>query len=839
MAEATQRTAAFEVPREIANKSDRSHLLRAIRMALDIQSPAIRQNTQVFNAGRYRATAILPDYEALKDEARRIKEKSIANLPGLIQQLKGAVRARGGHFFVATTGAEASRHVLEICRRRAAKLIVKGKSITSEEIRLNPVLEAEGMEVVESDLAEFILQVADEQPSHIIAPAIHYSRERITALFKRKFKTDLPLDSCEALVKFAREKLRDKFLYADVGITGGNLLAADSGTLMLVESEGNIRMASFLPPVHIAIVGIEKIVPTRREMAPFLELLARSATGQSLSSYTSFLCPPLEDPVFALPGKAMKPREFHLVLIDNGRLRMSEDTVLNEALYCIRCSACLNSCANFQTVGGHAFGGETYSGGIGGAWEAGTGKLTNARFSELCTGCTRCVNQCPVRIDIPWLNANLGSRLNHTVESTALSAALGAFSGAATEDRKISASKIFFGNYHYFAKWGARLARLPGAAGRSKGPAPAGFSDSLANAKPLRMVMERWVGLDHRRQLPAFSRQTLVQAARKVLPNAGLAAVTKAPLVTKGAEAKPSSDTKPQPTSKASEVKTSQNAKAPETKAVPDTKVSTETKASATAKAPEVKATPEKVVVFADVFTNYGMVHRGLATIELLRALGVDVVVSETVPDGRAALSQGMIATAREHARRTTAALDKYLSEGRDIVVVEPSSLAMFRRDFRHLLDSAERFERFCSRSYDPVEYVVKLLAKTKRKPLDVFDAARSPVGQKLFFHGHCQQKTVGAADPTETLLRHIGFDVEVSKVECCGMAGSFGYKKDFYELSMAVGADLFAQVTEGEREAGPRALIAAGTSCTEQLQAGMGRQALHPIELLGMILKG
>jgi iron-sulfur cluster protein len=811
MAEAIKRTSAFEVPREIANKSDRSHLLRAIRMTLDIQSPAVRQNTQVFNAGRYRATSILPDYEALKDEARRIKEKSIANLPELIQQLKLAVRARGGQFFVAANGADASRHVLEICRRRAAKLIVKGKSITSEEIRLNPVLEAEGMEVVESDLAEFILQLADEQPSHIIAPAIHYSRERITALFKRKFKTDLPLDTCEALTKFAREKLREKFLYADVGITGGNLLAADTGTLMLVESEGNIRMASFLPPVHIAIVGIEKIVPTRREMAPFLELLARSATGQSLSSYTSFLCPPLDDPVFTLPGKAMKPREFHLVLIDNGRLRMREDPVLSEALYCIRCSACLNSCANFQTVGGHAFGGETYSGGIGGAWEAGTGKLTNARFSELCTGCTRCVNQCPVRIDIPWLNANLGSRLNHTVESTALSAALGTFSGVATEDRKISASKIFFGNYHYFAKWGARFASFSSGLGGNKRSAPASSSDNFANAKPLRMAMERWVGLDHRRQLPAFSRQTLVQAAHRVLPSANTApATTKAP-----------------------EAKTSPQVKTPEAKSAPGAKT------AANAKASEPTVTSEKVVVFADVFTNYGMVHRGLATIEILRALGADVVVSETVPDGRAALSQGMIATAKDHARRATAVLDKYLSAGRDIVVVEPSSLAMFRRDFRHLLDSAERFERFRSRSYDPVEYVVKLLAKSKRKPLDVFDAARSPVGQKLFFHGHCQQKTIGAADPTETLLRHIGFDVEVSKVECCGMAGSFGYKKDFYELSMAVGADLFAQVTEGEREAGPRALIAAGTSCTEQFQAGMGRQALHPIELLGMILKG
>ena len=205
----------------------------------------------------------------------------------------------------------------------------------------------------------------------------------------------------------------------------------------------------------------------------------------------------------------------------------------------------------------------------------------------------------------------------------------------------------------------------------------------------------------------------------------------------------------------------------------------------------------------------------------LLRALGADVVVSECVPEGRAALSQGMIATAKNHAKRATAELDRYVTEGRDIVVVEPSSLSMFRRDMRHLIDSKDRFERFRSRAYDPVEYVIKVLEKTDRKPADVFDASHSPVGTKIFFHAHCQQKTIGAAAPTEKLLREIGFDVLTSNVECCGMAGSFGYKTDYYDLSMAVGADLFNQIIQQERAGGERALIASGTSCTEQLQGG------------------
>jgi Fe-S oxidoreductase len=211
--------------------------------------------------------------------------------------------------------------------------------------------------------------------------------------------------------------------------------------------------------------------------------------------------------------------------------------------------------------------------------------------------------------------------------------------------------------------------------------------------------------------------------------------------------------------------------------------------------------------------------------------------VSASVPEGRAALSQGMIATAKQHARRATMELDRHVSDGRDIVVVEPSSLSMFRRDLSHLLDSKERFERFQSRAFDPVEYVALMLAKSGRKTQECFDISRSKVGYRLFFHAHCQQKTIGCAESTVTLLQEIGFDVATSNVECCGMAGSFGYKKDFYELSMAVGADLFGQVVQQDRNGGARQLVASGTSCTEQLRAGFERTVLHPMELLASLL--
>jgi iron-sulfur cluster protein len=781
MADSQQPTSAIS-PREVANKSDKKHLLRAIRMTLEIQSPAVRHNTQTFNRNRYKATAALPDYDALKDEARKIKENAIAHLPHLISTLENVVRSRGGHVFIAATAEDARRYTLEICEKHSAKLVVKGKSITSEEIHLNHALEAAGIEVAESDLAEFILQVANEQPSHIIAPAIHYSRERITALFKRVFKTDLPLDTGEELTRFARERLREKFLRADVGITGANLIAADTGTIMLTESEGNIRMSSYAPPVHIAIAGVEKIIPTRREMGAFLELLAASGTGQKLSSYTTFISPPISDPPFAMPGKPRKDREFHLVLIDNGRMKMRDDPVLHETLYCIRCSACLNSCANFQTAGGHAFGGETYSGGIGGSWEAGTGTLENARFSDLCTGCSRCVNQCPVRIDIPWLNENLRERLNQKTEPTAVSGFLGMLTSAAEKDRSSPASRIFFGNYHFFARLGSRFPSL---------------SNASSNTKVGRAMMERFFGLDRRRALPPFPEKTLVQSAK----NLGVAA----PTTTKRS---------------ASKIPAAQNSP------------SENHPSAATATPPAAK-----VVLFADIFTNYGLVERGIATIKLLKALNIDVIVSESLPDGRAALSQGMISTAKQHAARAAAMLETHLADGREVIVVEPTSLAMFRRDFRHLLENKIQFERLRQHAFEPLEYIALLLKIFSRNPKDFFDVSRSPVGTKLFYHAHCQQKTIGAADATIALLCAIGFDVATSEVECCGMAGSFGYKKDYYDLSLAVGADLFQQVTTANAS-GTRALVASGTSCTEQLRSGTSREVIHPTELLAAILR-
>ncbi len=742
-------------PRQVANKSEKRALLDAIRMTLSVQSPAVRRNTQTFNRNRYAATALLADYNELKDRARQIKENAIANLPALLRQLEASVRANGGHFYLAKTAADAGQHIRDLLLRHQARLVVKGKSITSEEIKLNHTLEEAGITVAETDLAEFILQVADEQPSHIVAPALHYSRERITALFKRKFSTDLPLDTGEELTKFAREKLREQFIAADAGISGANLIAADSGSLMLVESEGNIRMTTTLPPLHIAIAGIEKVVPSRTDFGTFIELLPRSGTGQPLTSYVSILHPPLKALSFAAPGKVAKPREFHMVLIDNGRGSMREDPVLSEALYCIRCSACLNSCANFETVGGHAFGGETYSGGIGGSWEAGTGKLLNARFSELCTGCSRCVTQCPVRIDIPWLNENLRQRMNFEQPASPAKSAFGAMTGSAPEDRVAPLQKQFFANYHVLAKAATRFSSLANASTRLP------FARSL---------LESVVGLDRRRKLPAFPPKTWVQ--------------------------------------------------------LHDEQRRKKVHAS--------KSGLPEVLMLADVFTNYGSPERGVAAMRMLRQVGLQVELSPSLPDGRAAISQGMIATARQQAKAMAEMLRPYLDKGTTICVLEPSVLAMLRSDYAHLLDDPAVVASFAHGKFLEPLQLVGSIAKDQHLDLgQLFSASRSHHSTRVFYHSHCQQRSCDAAWQTVEILKLCGFDVVTSSVECCGMAGSFGYKRDYYELSMAVGEDLFVQVRAAEVEGGLRTLVASGTSCHEQLWAGMGRKVMHPAELL------
>ncbi|WP_248895975.1 LUD domain-containing protein [Haloplanus halobius] len=719
-----------------------------IRRLMATEGPAIEENTKEFNRNRQAAVAGLENYEDLRDQVREIKEDAIDRLPELIDELRESVEANGGTVYVADDAADANRYIREVTDDADADRVVKSKSMTTEELDVNEALEANGVDVVETDLGEWVVQIADEAPSHLIAPAIHRSEGSIADLFNERFDPETPLETADELTSFARERLGELIRDADVGMTGANFIAADTGTMALVTSEGNARKCAVTPDTHVAVAGVEKIVPSTDDLSPFLELLARSGTGQDLTAYVSLLTPPVDSPTLDFDddetplSERDSDRDFHLVLIDNGRMAMREDEQLRETLYCIRCGQCSNSCANFQHVGGHAFGGETYSGGIGTGWEAGIEGLDSAaEFNDFCTGCSRCVNGCPTKIDIPWINTVVRDRINRGEEPEGADFLVEGLTPD-EEPGGLDLGKRLFGNFETLAKLGSATAPV---------------SNWIADAAPARWALERVAGVDARRDLPEFQRETLVEWF---------------------------------------EHRTS-----------------------------TVSDPTREAVLYPDVYTNHVQVERGKAAVRALEALGVDVRVPAVRSSGRAPLSQGMIATAEDHAHDVYGSLAEHIDAGRDVVVIEPSDLAMFDREYERFLaeDSAERLQEH---SYEIMEYVYGLLENGADA-----DALPSGDGREIAYHAHCQQRTLGLEGHTVAVLEDLSHDVVTSDVECCGMAGSFGYKDTYYELSMDVGDDLAEQFTTAETR--DRTVVASGTSCLEQLDALLSRPSTHPVELI------
>jgi L-lactate dehydrogenase complex protein LldF len=349
--------------------------------------------TTKFIGLRREAFAEFPEGEALRDRARAIKEATLQRLDHYLELLIDNVERRGGHVHYATTADEARAVVLDIARRTGARLAVKSKSMATEEIHLNDALAAAGVTPVETDLGEYIIQLAHERPSHIIAPAIHKTKGQVAELFARELGRETAPDP-EVLTRIARAELREKFLNADLGITGANFGVAETGTVVLVTNEGNGRMVTSLPRVHVAVMGVEKVVPSLTDLAVFLAILAKSATGQKLSVYTSLVDGPRRG------GELEGPEEFHLVLLDNGRLHQLAGP-LREALACLRCGACLNVCPVYRQIGGHAYG-YTYPGPIGIVLTAMlNGPESVKDLAHASSLCGACVDACLVRIDIP------------------------------------------------------------------------------------------------------------------------------------------------------------------------------------------------------------------------------------------------------------------------------------------------------------------------------------------------------------------------------------------------------------------------------------------------------
>jgi L-lactate dehydrogenase complex protein LldF len=354
------------------------------------------------------AWAALPDSDAIRERARAIKDQTLAELDKHLLTLEQSVLQRGGHVHWATDGGEACRIIVELIRRRRATRVVKSKSMTSEEIHLNHALEAAGIEAVETDLGEYIIQLAGHRPSHIVAPAIHLSAVEIAEILSKPAGERLPAER-EILAGFARRALRQKFAEAEVGISGANFAIAETGSIVLVTNEGNGRLTCAMPPCHIAIMGMEKVIPKLSDLPCFLKILARGATGQKLSIYTQLITGPRQ------PGELDGPEEFHLVILDNGRSRIL-GSPLRESLFCIRCGACLNVCPIYRSVGGHAYGG-VYAGPIGAVLTPlYDGLAANHHLPHASSLCGACQAACPVKIQIPDMLIKLREQLHQEPE---------------------------------------------------------------------------------------------------------------------------------------------------------------------------------------------------------------------------------------------------------------------------------------------------------------------------------------------------------------------------------------------------------------------------------------
>ncbi len=349
----------------------------------------LRNATDTIRGKRERVVGEVPDWEELREAGRAIKADVLARLDDYLLQFEEAVLAAGGRVHWARDGAEANAIVIGIARRHGVEEIVKMKSLTTDEIELNDALAAAGIQAVETDFAELILQLDGDWSSHILVPAIHRNRTEIRDLFAGTIAPGISSDDPRDLAEAARLYLREKFLTARVGVSGANFAVAETGTVCVVESEGNGRMCTTLPPVLVTVVGIEKIVPTFDDLEVFLQLLPRSSTGERMNPYTS------------LWTGATEGQEFHVVLLDNGRTRVLADEVGRVALHCIRCSACLNVCPVYSRTGGHAYG-SVYPGPIGAILTPQLVGIENAASLPFASSlCGACYEVCPVKIDIP------------------------------------------------------------------------------------------------------------------------------------------------------------------------------------------------------------------------------------------------------------------------------------------------------------------------------------------------------------------------------------------------------------------------------------------------------
>ncbi|GAB2660603.1 LutB/LldF family L-lactate oxidation iron-sulfur protein [Prescottella soli] len=451
----------------------------------ELANAQLRRNigkaTHTIRAKRLNVTGELPDWEDLRDAGSAIKSDVMARLPELLDQLEAAVTARGGTVHWAADTNEANAIVTELVRATGSDEVIKVKSMATQEIELNEHLEANGIHAYETDLAELIVQLGHDKPSHILVPAIHRNRSEIREIFLREMADVDPEldDNPKHLAAAARKFLRHKFMTVPVAISGANFGIAETGTLGVVESEGNGRMCLTLPQTLITVMGIEKVVPTYRDLEVFLQLLPRSSTGERMNPYTSMW-------TGVTPGDG--PQDFHLVLLDNGRTAALADGVGRQALNCIRCSACLNVCPVYERTGGHAYG-STYPGPIGAVLTPQLAGMDgkddpNSTLPFASSLCGACYDACPVKIDIPSLLVELRHQKVQKSGFGAEAAAMKAASVVMSSAKRFTLAQKAAGLGRVVAGKKGKISKLP--------PPLNGWTDARDIPAPPKQTFRQW-----------------------------------------------------------------------------------------------------------------------------------------------------------------------------------------------------------------------------------------------------------------------------------------------------------------------------------------------------------
>ncbi|PSN85298.1 hypothetical protein B9Q02_06955 [Candidatus Marsarchaeota G1 archaeon BE_D] len=665
---------------------------------------AIRTSLKRLRENRRRALLELTNFEKLRELAKQIKDKNTKNLKTNIETFTRALENQGGKVHFASSAEEACRLVYQIVSAKDVKLVVKSKSMTTEELKLNEYLERMGITVVDTDLGERVLQLARDKPAHIVAPAIHYTRRDFAQIISKNEGVWVESDP-EKITQSIRLLLRKRFLSAQAAISGANFLIARSGSVVLVTNEGNGRLGPSVPPLYIVVAGVEKIVQNEEDAALLLELLARSATGQSLTVYTTFTTGPQRMADGSL-------QELHVVLVDNGRMRARE-TELGVALWCIRCGACLNTCPTFNVLGGHVFGG-VYPGPMGVLWSAIIEGYDNANnFSDLCISCGLCSSVCPTKIPI--------------AETIMLVKSKGKNRRGKRLSEKILAS---VGGIERFA---------------SKAPK---IWNTLVLTKFTKSVMDL-IGLDPRRTPPKVEKE--FEPSAKELTG---------------------------------------------------------------------------FVYFSDIYARYNEPKIAYELEKIFKEVGLSVYYPiEQTEAGMPYLSYGMIEKARKCARKNVQVLLKYVSSGCKIVTTEPTALYLLRHVYPFLLKSREA-DFVAQNSYSVAQIVYSLV---KERNLSVYPKFSQ---KRVFYHVPCHARALGE-EYYLPLLKLAGYEVVTSDVTCCGIAGTFGYKKGAlgYELSMVVGEELFEQMAKF----GEGIYSTDSSVCSIQIKDALKKSCFHPLFLFGV----